>query len=347
MKLHISNKDLALLSAGLVEGQKKEKILSHLELCERCRDSYGKISSIFAPLYKNSIPSNMLEQRVIRSFREITASEKVKTRGLLWKFAAAMAAVVIVSASAMYMSMPDEKIVEMDLAALSITGKSEINGKALATPVSVSSGTRIVSDNGALAEVGLDSVFTVRIVDSADLLIEKAVKKGDEYEFRFTLSAGKVIADFNENVKMKYSFTTPDSLIESIGTSFMIDSAPGKTVLSVKTGKLWITKSSATGRSLAVEGNRYLIDKDRDIRIEKAEKRDFDIHSRNAAMNTGRVAAVQKFADIDKKTEPSGKSDDNADKKSIDKDTKKDLKDIRKEMRERRKAEKRDRKDRK
>jgi len=255
-----------IIKAILSEDESKSEVLLHVSECEKCRSRTMSIRAVLESSDNSTIAaSDDLEKRIVRSFRKIQG-EDVRSRvnflsiKKLFKPALAVAVLFFVALSSFIIfKSPNGGV---PVAVSNAKGIVTINGENAEQGAELTTGSEIKTGNQSIAEITFNNQFRIELAKGTSLLIIKTIfdEKQNKYIFSFSLKKGKIYSEFYHSSRhMEYSFKTPDAVIYSIGTKFLLSAAEKKTDLFLTEGTLKIRSISSGEEIRSTDGKKYSI----------------------------------------------------------------------------------------
>ena len=264
MRVHPDKK--TMIKAILSEDKSNSDILLHVSECEECRTRFNAILAVLESSdNSNIVSSDDLEKRIVRSSREIRHHEALRKTIFplnikVLKPVIAAAAVLFIALSSFIIFKNQTRVVPILVS--NVKGTVMIDRGNAEQGVKLVPGSEIKTDDQSIAEIILNKQFRIELAENTILLVEKTIfnKKHNIFIFSFNLKKGKIYSEFyHNNQQMEYSFKTPDAVIYSIGTTFLLSVSDGTTDLFLNEGKLKI-RSTLSGEEIqSTAGKKYTV----------------------------------------------------------------------------------------
>ncbi len=282
-----------IIKALLSENESNSDVLLHVSECEKCRSRALSIRAVLESSDNTTITaSDNLENRIVQSFRRIKDED---ARGRvnfllnkqLFKPAFAFAALFFIALSSFIIFKSQNGGVPV--AVSNAKGIVTINGENAERGAELTTGSEIKTGNQSIAEITFDNQFRIELAKDTSLSVEKTMfnKSQNKLIFSFSLKKGKIYSEFYHNSQqMEYSFKTPDAVIHSIGTKFLLSVSEGKTELFLTEGSVKIQSTVSGEEMLSTEGKKFIIaGKIISWELFSSEKTVFDLIKTNRKMD--------------------------------------------------------------
>jgi len=263
---HIKKVVLIKTALGINTGN-NDYFIEHIKNCASCSKKYENIRMLLAPSDNSEMaPSNNLESRILRSYREINRLNKAPSRvsgirtGFLPGPVLAAAAAVVIIAGALLVKpffMPDATA---EIILTKFRGSVTADGRAALTGTKILSGGAVMTEKGSYAEIRFKDSFRIVLNEETLLRIIRAeTGPRDTLIFDFHIERGSVYSKFIHGGKTAYSFTTPEAVVHSIGTEFVLGTS-GKTTLILTEGNVRVRKKESPVDMDCGPEKKYIID---------------------------------------------------------------------------------------
>ncbi|OHD65288.1 MAG: hypothetical protein A2176_15235 [Spirochaetes bacterium RBG_13_51_14] len=222
-----------------------------------------------APRYQSLKASNDLQERIMRSWREIrngdVNAEPNGIRSLLVKHrrtaiaSAAFAVAGIILIVTIFMQGPLETrrgsmvMNRMD-AGVTVNGIPARNGEA------VYDASMIRLPEMAIAQLVYDDTIKITLINNNDFSIDNfIIEKALNVKLGLTLRDGMLLSAIHgRQTTIKYEYRTPNARIEPLGTEFLLQTEDGVTLVIMKEGAIKVTHIRS-GKSETVPSGRKCI----------------------------------------------------------------------------------------
>lgn len=273
MKKHLTNKKLTSYITGFLDDKELNLIKEHLESCEKCKQKYEQITSLTNSYLRDKIiPSPALKKRVMDSYIEITDEELNKSGmdrfleglSIYRKPAITLAAAIIIITIGIFYNRAEYRGIpeSIPMVLRSLKGEIIVDKKSAVEREITIHECSIETESDSIAEISYNNVFIIKLSGDSMFSIDKAVvsKDAKEMNFKFTLSRGTLISRFMRgDVKVKYSYITPEATIDSTGTEFLLKASKDRTLLVMKEGTVYIRSAQEKEQATSSPDKKYII----------------------------------------------------------------------------------------
>lgn len=270
MKKHPGKRDIIESVAGFAEEGMNKFIQDHIKTCKRCLKNYESIDKFLKQsLLSQQMPSDNVELRIRRSYREIVSGVETKRekralnifqKGFVFTVASITILISIILFGIKKESTDDFQSIPMALK--NISGKSFLNEQLTRANALLKENSVVSTSKNSHLELFYKDRFRIIMSENTRLKIVKAVhnKETNKFVFSFELSQGEIYSHFYHHEKeMEYSFKTPGAMLHSIGTEFTLRIEKNNTILNLEEGSLQV-KSLKSGEEIkSFAGKQYLI----------------------------------------------------------------------------------------
>ena len=265
-KEHVTYAELGEYLTETCSESDRTRIGGHIETCPSCKKALGLFEQSLQPYRKSKVKlPAALKKRVMETHGFIIAegegvmgpAEEIRGRKLGWLIIYPGLAVAILLVVLLFLFRGGEQIV---LPLSSIRGDAEINGSPLLGIALAGRGDWIVLDAGAEALLAVQEGCLIGIHEDTQLLIDRAARPHvGSANFDITLKNGSIYVIWKGSA-MDYTIRTPEGLIRSKGTEFLLIAGEGRTDLLMKEGEVEI-ESHQGEKAAARTGEKYSLDK--------------------------------------------------------------------------------------
>jgi hypothetical protein len=275
---HLSKKECIALLLDLLEDKKLVRAKNHLNLCDRCKRQYNRISPVIEPYFIDKVQlQEKLKKRILSTAVQLRNSEIkskfafkpqiiLKGAGL---YAYAVSAVVIIITGILLFSEFNPRKVNLQI--------SQINGKARIDSVparrfdSVGSGNTISTDKNSSMILSFFRDCKLILMSRSMLTIDKArLSKNKSLEVKYSLSKGTLLNKNNPDKSVRYIFATPHALIKSHDADLMLQTSNKASNILLIKGKLIVQDKNSSNKITIDSPGKYIITDDDGIKMTKA-----------------------------------------------------------------------------
>lgn len=259
-----------IIKAILSEDENYSDILLHVSECEECRRRFNAIGAVLKSSDNSKIiSSDDLEKRVVRSFQRIKHEETQKKSIFLFKnnflkplIVSVAMFFIVLSSFIIFKDQTGNGLKGVQAVLSSVKGTVTIDGVNAEPGAALIIGSVIKTDDQSIAEITFNKQFRIELAGSTIFSVEKTAfnENQNKYIFSFNLEKGTIYSEFYHNNRhMEYSFNTPDAVVYSIGTKFLLSAAEEKTDLFLTEGTLKIRSISSGEEIRSTDGKKYSI----------------------------------------------------------------------------------------
>ena len=277
MHKHITNNQLAgFLSETLTPG-KRERVLSHLELCADCRKRRDMLFAAISPRYGSVRVDAAIKSRVMRSLSEAVERDAMQgpagIRGLLVRhpriaLAGSLAVIAAAIVLGFFLARVPYKTVRIALSARQADEGITINNKAPILHEGIYDASTVRVPHKAMARLTYGDSVSIILIGPCVFSIDRFILDEGTNKIRLdcTLPEGLIISAIEERAReMQYTYKTPAARIDPLGTEFLLQAAGDSTLIVMKRGTVRVKPALSHEQVTVSAGNRCLITKQASI----------------------------------------------------------------------------------
>ncbi|HOT46460.1 MAG TPA: zf-HC2 domain-containing protein [Spirochaetota bacterium] len=267
MNKHLTYKDLAAYLAETMKPVRRERFEGHIRSCAECRKKQERLAAAIAPRYQHVRLNDSIQERIVRSWREIRSGETPSgTKGLLDHIrrypqavlASSAAAVIIVIGTILYWPAGPRRIaMTAGVADMGIT----LNEKPLVSGMKIYDGGWIRVPDKAVTRIVHGSIASITLVNRSDLSIDSFVReKAGRIVLKNSLHDGLLLSSIHGNEEtISYEYITPNARIESLGTEFLLQTTRGMSLVIMKKDSVRVTPRRSRESIVVHAGEKCII----------------------------------------------------------------------------------------
>lgn len=274
MKRHLTKKELIKLVAGTAGKRLLGKWERHGVDCPRCREKYDSYASLIAPRFRDAaFRSEDVKARITAQWESLYAGGTTRTpvyktvrKRVSLRRAIAYCILFAMVPAALYLVFrwPGGDVATENgmLPFQVVQGKAAVNGMFRTGKSAVPGGTEISLGNGSGAELAVPGRFRIALRGGTVFSVRsvKLSPEGKIIKMDFFLRRGSLVSDFpHGKQRIAYSYTTPQSRVESLGTKFILTAGAGETVLVMEEGEALLASLGSGTEMTARAGTSYRI----------------------------------------------------------------------------------------
>ena len=301
MNGHLTKKELIELVAGTAGNALLKKWERHGAECSRCRKRYETYAALTTPRYREVVfRSEDVKARIDAQWQTMRAGEGIPPHELQAKrprrsfrqaFAFSILVAMVPVALYLVFRWPGTGVMrERGMLPFQVVhGTVAVDGVVRTGKSSVDGGAEISLGSNAAAELALSGRFRIVLKGGTAFSVRsvKVSPEGNINKMEFVLHRGSLMSDFpHGKQRISYTYNTPQSRVESLGTKFILTAGSRDTVLVMEEGEVLLTSLRSGEKITARSGTSYRIrDKIAVLMRGKGKMSVSDVRSRSG--NTG------------------------------------------------------------